>query len=165
MALWPAICGPKDFYQYCFIRAARGTKEMVEIFRTSSLFINISTSMIRQVCVTISSSFGDDSDKCELRLTCRGTNHPTSQSIMEHVITDIMNSQQLDKRFKCEALWLVFCFTCEPVACKHNMHKKLFLTETCRCLQRVYMGWITWWLSLIIAAESFHPRWLTNSLA
>lgn len=39
--------------------------------------------------------------------------------------------------------------------------------ETCRCSEWVYMRGITWRLSffIIIAAESFHPRWRTNSLA
>lgn len=46
--------------------------------------------------------------------------------------------------------------------------KKWLLTELKHAgVHRVYMRRITWRLSLfiIIAAESFHPRWLTNSLA
>lgn len=54
---------------------------------------------------------------------------------------------------------------------KHStLHKHRLIVdwaETCRCLERVYMRGITWRLSffIIIAAESFHPRWHTNSLA
>lgn len=67
---------------------------------------------------------------------------------------------------------MVFYCTFEPATCKtqSTLHKQRVIVdwaETCRCLQRVYMRGITWRLSLfiIIAAESFHPRWLANSLA
>lgn len=66
----------------------------------------------------------------------------------------------------------MFYCTFEPATCKTQitLHKQRVIVdwaETCRCLQRVYMRGITWRLSLfiIIAAESFHPRWLANSLA
>lgn len=38
--------------------------------------------------------------------------------------------------------------------------------QTCRCYQRECMKGITWRLSrfIIIAAESFHPRWLANAV-